>query len=229
MIVGEAREAVAVEVDGERVVGEAEGVDAHVELAAAEEEGVEDVALADVVLGREVLVGALPLADVRDLVEDEDALALALGGGLHDPEHLLAVLPLELLVEDDVLAGHEEGGREEVVGGGLCGVPCVAAQLPCFSSARLYFLRFLLSMSLRQSSFQPRKWLTLAPGCRRYFSKTHSICSFSHHITPQSSPSVSRHSRPASPRYTQLRKLVLKRMFCLGQGTSTAQSGNATS
>lgn len=52
MIVGEASEAVAVEVDGERVVGEAEGVDAHVELAAAEEQRVEDVALANVVLGR---------------------------------------------------------------------------------------------------------------------------------------------------------------------------------
>lgn len=122
MVVGEAGEPVAVEVDGERVVGEAERVDAHVELASAEEQRVEDVALADVVLGREVLVGALPLADVRDLVEDEDALALALGGRLHDPQHLLAVLPLELLVEDHVLAGHQEGRRQEVVGSGLSSV-----------------------------------------------------------------------------------------------------------
>lgn len=164
MIVSKACKTVPVEVDGKRVVGDAERVDAHVELPASEEERVENVSLADVVFGGDVLVGALPLADVADLVEDEDALALALGSGLHDPQHLLTVLPLELLVEDDVLAGHQEGRRQEVVGVGLGGVACVAAQLPCFSSARLYFLRFLLSMSFLQSSFQPRKWLTLAPG-----------------------------------------------------------------
>ena len=47
---GEACETVAVEVDGEGVVGGDQCVDAHIELASSEEEGVEDVALADVVL-----------------------------------------------------------------------------------------------------------------------------------------------------------------------------------
>lgn len=77
---GESGKAGAVEVDGEGLVGSAEGVDAHVELAAAEEERVEEVALADVGLGRVVAVEGLPLGDVGDLVEDEDALALALAG-----------------------------------------------------------------------------------------------------------------------------------------------------
>ena len=70
----------AVEVDGEGLVGSAEGVDAHVELPAAEEERVEEVALADVGLGRVLFVEGLPLGDVSDLVEDEDAPALALRG-----------------------------------------------------------------------------------------------------------------------------------------------------
>jgi hypothetical protein len=78
--VGEAREASAVEVDGEGLVGGAEGVDAHVELAPSEEERVEQVALADVGLRRVVAVEALPLRNVPNLVEDENALPLALAG-----------------------------------------------------------------------------------------------------------------------------------------------------
>lgn len=69
-----------VEVDRERVVADAEDVDPHVELAAAEEEGVEEVALADVGLGRVVAVVGLPARHLPDLVDDEDALALALRG-----------------------------------------------------------------------------------------------------------------------------------------------------
>ena len=80
MVVSEAGEPVAVEVDSQGVVGCDEGVDAHVKLAAAEEEGVEDVALADVVLDSYVLVGALPAVDFADAIEDENALALALRG-----------------------------------------------------------------------------------------------------------------------------------------------------
>ena len=76
----ETGESGAVEVDGQGLVGSAECVDAHVELSAPEEQGIEQVALADVWLGRVVAVEGLPLADVCDLVEDEDALALALGG-----------------------------------------------------------------------------------------------------------------------------------------------------
>lgn len=70
----------AVEIDGQRLVGGAKGVDPHIELPAAEEERVEQVALADVGLGRVLLVERLPLGDVCDLVEDEYASALTLGG-----------------------------------------------------------------------------------------------------------------------------------------------------
>jgi hypothetical protein len=84
MVVCKSGKAIAIEIDCEGVVGDAERIDTHVELPASEEERVEDVSLADIVLGGYVLVGALPLVDFADLVEDEDALALAfrgLGGG----------------------------------------------------------------------------------------------------------------------------------------------------
>lgn len=35
--------------------------------------------MTDVVLGRNIFIGALPLADVTDLIEDEYALSLAFG------------------------------------------------------------------------------------------------------------------------------------------------------
>lgn len=163
MIMGEASKAIPIEIYGKWVVRDAESVDAHVELPTSEEERVEDVSLTDVIFSSDVLVGTLPLADIADLVEDEDPLALALRGGLHYPQHLFAILPLELFVEDDVFARHQEGRWQEVVRVGLSSVAFFITEIPCFSSARLYFLRFLLSMSFLHSSFQPRKWLTLAP------------------------------------------------------------------
>lgn len=76
----ESGESCAVEVDGEWLVGGAKCVDPHVELASTEEKGIEEVALADVGLWRIVPVEALPLRDVANFVEDENALALALAG-----------------------------------------------------------------------------------------------------------------------------------------------------
>ena len=70
----EAAEARAIEVDGEGVVGGDQDVESHVELLVADEEGVVDVSLDDVGLG---LVGGVgPIADVPDVLEEEDALAL---------------------------------------------------------------------------------------------------------------------------------------------------------
>jgi nucleotide-binding universal stress UspA family protein len=77
--VGETSEPSSVEIDGERLIGGAERIDTHVELAAAEEKRIEEIALADVGFGRVVAVEGLPAGDVCDFVEDEDALALALG------------------------------------------------------------------------------------------------------------------------------------------------------
>ena len=78
VVVGKTGEPVAVEVNSQGVVGGDQGVNAHIELAAAEEEGVEDIALANVVFDGNVLVGALPATDFADAVEDEDAPALTL-------------------------------------------------------------------------------------------------------------------------------------------------------
>lgn len=80
MIVGEPGETRAVEVHGKGVVAGAEDVDSHVELSSSQEQRVQDVPLADVVFSVDLLVGTLPPADVADLVEDEDALALTFGG-----------------------------------------------------------------------------------------------------------------------------------------------------
>lgn len=75
----ETGESSTVEVDGQRLVGGAEGIDTHIELSTAEEQRVEEVALADVWLRRIIAIEGLPLADIRNLVEDKNALALALG------------------------------------------------------------------------------------------------------------------------------------------------------
>lgn len=75
----ETGESSTVEINGQRLVGGAEGIDTHIELPTAEEERVEEVALADVWLRRIFAIEGLPLADIRNLVEDKNALALALG------------------------------------------------------------------------------------------------------------------------------------------------------
>lgn len=77
---GESRKSCPVEVYGQRVVGCAQGVNAHVELPAPEQERVEEVPLADIGLGRVVSVERFPPRNVPDFAEDEDPLSLALGG-----------------------------------------------------------------------------------------------------------------------------------------------------
>jgi hypothetical protein len=79
----ESRESSPIQVDSQGLVTSAEGVDAHIELPASKEERIEQVALADIGLGRVIPIEGLPLGDVLDLIEDEDALALALAG-LHE-------------------------------------------------------------------------------------------------------------------------------------------------
>ena len=77
---GESCEPCPVEIDCKRVVTCAKGVYPHIEFPAPEEQGVEEVPLADVRLGRVVAVERLPPGDISDLAEDEDTLSLALGG-----------------------------------------------------------------------------------------------------------------------------------------------------
>ena len=78
MIVGEPGEPGAVKVDCQGLVVGAESVDAHVELAAAEQQGVEQVALADVLFDRRVPSRSVPPGDIVNLVENENAFTLAL-------------------------------------------------------------------------------------------------------------------------------------------------------
>jgi len=77
MVMGKSSKAIPIEVDCEWVVGNTQGIDTHIKLPPSKQKRVEDISLADVVFSRNILIGSLPLADVADLVEDEDALPLA--------------------------------------------------------------------------------------------------------------------------------------------------------
>jgi hypothetical protein len=60
----------------------------------------------------------LPLRNLLDFVEEENAFSLGLADWLHDPEHLrvrLKRLFLELLVENGVFGREVEGDGEEVI------------------------------------------------------------------------------------------------------------------
>lgn len=78
-VMGEPREPGAVQVNSQRLVAGAEGVDSHVELSASVQQRVEQVLLADIVFDAGVAGGCLPLCDVVDVLEDKDALSLAFG------------------------------------------------------------------------------------------------------------------------------------------------------
>lgn len=77
---GKSSKATSVEIHGQWVVGGAKSVDTHIELPSPEEQRIEDVPLANIVLNRYFLVGALPFIDLANFVEDENAFALAPGG-----------------------------------------------------------------------------------------------------------------------------------------------------
>jgi hypothetical protein len=116
----ESRKPGSVEVDCKRLVGGAESVNSHVEFLASEKQGVSDVSLDNVgfslrVLGVVAKV-VLPLRDLLDFVEDENALALRLADRFHDPEGFWVVrLLFEFLVKDRVFRRQMEGHRKEVI------------------------------------------------------------------------------------------------------------------
>mmetsp|Transcript_25006 Transcript_25006/g.63425 ORF Transcript_25006/g.63425 Transcript_25006/m.63425 type:complete len:211 (-) Transcript_25006:8-640(-) len=68
-------------------------------------------------------LGCCPPLDLRQLVDDEDALALRFGGGFHYP-HLSGVLA-ELLHKQRVVGGQQECGGQEVK------VDALVGQLRC--------------------------------------------------------------------------------------------------
>lgn len=114
--VGESCKSCSVKIDGQRVIGRAESVDSHVELSATEQERVEQVALADIGFGRVVPIERFPPRYISNFAEYKDAFSLAFGSRFHDPQSFAIVLgAFELLVKNDVFAGKEEGGGQEIV------------------------------------------------------------------------------------------------------------------
>lgn len=149
----------AVEVDREGLIGEAEGIDTHVELPSPEKQWVEDVALAYIVFDIGILGGAFPFGDITDFVKDEDAFALALGGlrrGWGTGFMIHRVLPSAswYFLNSSKKMTYSLGMRKV---GGRKSYSLDSWELPCFSRCLLNFLRFLLRVSLRHNSFHPRK------------------------------------------------------------------------
>lgn len=79
MVVGKTSEARTIQINCQRIVRGAKGIDTHIELSSSEEQWIGDISLADIILNI-LLAGSLPLSNFRDAVEDEDASALALRG-----------------------------------------------------------------------------------------------------------------------------------------------------
>ncbi len=97
---GEPREPGPVQVQLQRRVTRAEHVQPEVELLAAQQQGVHDIRLHYVVL--DPLSLDLPGRHLAQLVDQEDALALALRHGLHYPDPLV-LGAFEFLDEQAVL------------------------------------------------------------------------------------------------------------------------------
>mmetsp|Transcript_23697 Transcript_23697/g.61548 ORF Transcript_23697/g.61548 Transcript_23697/m.61548 type:complete len:332 (+) Transcript_23697:422-1417(+) len=114
LLVAEPREAERRQVHLQGPVGADDGVQAQVELLAADEEGVVDVARHDVVL-RGLPVGRhlarSPFLHLAELVEQEDALPLRARRGLHDPRGVGLLAEL-LHKEAVVLRQHVRHGHK---------------------------------------------------------------------------------------------------------------------
>ena len=120
--VGETSKTRAIEIDLERSIRSHERVNAQVELFSSDEIGALDVPLHNVVF-RLLLQTCgvarsapsrvfLPLANLVEFIEEEDALALRLAHGLHNP---YATGTLELFHEEVVLGRNRVCLWEEVI------------------------------------------------------------------------------------------------------------------
>ena len=111
----ETTESAAVQVHGQRLVARHQNIDSKIELFAANQKRVHDILLHDVWLClRAVGLPAeviLPLADLRQLVEQEDTAALRLADRLHDPDTANLA---ELFYEEAVVAWQVERRWEKV-------------------------------------------------------------------------------------------------------------------
>lgn len=107
-----------VQVSRQRCIASDETVDAHIEFLATDQKRVDDVALDDVGFSLRALrfppEVVLPLSDLLKFVEQEDALALRFGYGLHNPPDSARCL-LELLHKEGVITWQVISGRVEIV------------------------------------------------------------------------------------------------------------------
>ena len=114
-VVGKPTEARSVQVHGQWLVTCDQHIDSHVELFASNQQRIHDVTLHDVGLGLWTLwlpsKIVLPLRDLSELVQQEDAPALGLANRLHDPHSSNLT---ELLHEKRVVPWQVVSRREEV-------------------------------------------------------------------------------------------------------------------
>ncbi len=86
-----------------------EAVDAQVKLFPANEQGIGDVFLNDVLLGRVFLfaVRVLPLTDLIEFGEQKDTLALRFCYGFHDPRVTAALERLDENLDDEICCWYD--------------------------------------------------------------------------------------------------------------------------
>lgn len=82
---GETGETTSIEIDCQRLIRETQSIDAHVEFTASEQQRIDDVSLAHVAFYIGIPSCCFPFGNFAYFAEDEDASALALGSGFHDP------------------------------------------------------------------------------------------------------------------------------------------------
>lgn len=112
----EPTKAIAVQVHSQGLVARDQNINSEIKLLAADQQRIQNVPLDNIRLSLRALwlppELVLPLGDLLQLVEQEDAATLTLANGLHDPDPASS---LEFLDEDAVFAGQVVRGREKVI------------------------------------------------------------------------------------------------------------------
>ena len=110
-LIAKTREALRREPDLERFITRHENVDAQIKLFAANKQWLVDVLGDDVFVDVSVHLPRPPL-ELRQLVDEENALALRTAGRFHDPSGVRVLLVL--LLENGILAREAPGHRHNV-------------------------------------------------------------------------------------------------------------------
>ena len=149
---GEPRKPCPIEINGQWIIRGAKCIYPHIEFPPSEEQGIQEISLYHVGLGRIILIECLPPWDVSHFIEDEDAFSLALGG--LDDSLLTGFMIQSTLLSFWVRLNYSKKmtyspGSWKV--GGRKSYSSDSYLLFCLSSPRLNFFRFLLSMSFLHS------------------------------------------------------------------------------